>query len=286
MAQAAALAGVAALIRMESDVRAMQLPLRDLQLPSGEVHLWHLQMADLPDPAAHEPQAGIDNAASRSFASSRLLRFQQRFYLRLLLAAHLHRPAHAVRIGRTASGKPYVATDAGVLAAVRPSAQHTPTSRPPLYFSLSHVGSAMLVALCRDHPLGVDMEVASRRVRDPMRMARRHFHPAEVRWLQALPPAQQAVAFMRLWTCKEAVVKATGGGIVSGLDRFAVALSGQEVSLTAAINEPSDDVLHSLHITTPAADDDMLVAVAHAASVSVLRSFKLLAAAAAREKSP
>jgi len=261
-------------MRSAPGMRAMPLPLRDLQLPSGEVHLWHLQMADLPDPAALNAQASTDDAGDRSSASARLLRFQQRFYLRLLLAAHLQRPAHAVRIGRTTSGKPYIVTGAGGSTAVRPSAQHTPTSRPPLYFSLSHVGSAMLVALCRDHPLGVDMEAASRRVRDPMRMARRYFHPAEVRWLQALPLEQQPAAFMRLWTCKEAVVKATGGGIVSGLDRFAVALSGQEVSLTAAINEPTDDVLHSLHISTPAADDDMLVAVAHAASVQCIAQFQ------------
>jgi len=262
-------------------IKTMKLPLRDLQLPAGEVHLWHLDMHVLPDLASINPQASADRLdGNRQQLDPRQLRLQQRFYLRLLLAAHLQRPAYEVRIGKTANGKPYVLVPGRKSDNTAAAESAAAWPRPPLYFSLSHVGTAMLVALCRDMPVGVDMEAADRAVRDPLRMARRYFHPAEVQWLQSLPATEQRLAFMRLWTCKEAVVKATGGGIVSGLDRFAVSLADEEVSLTAAINEPEDDVLHSLRISTPDSDVDMLVAVAHHADDAMLRSFRLAAQAA------
>ena len=252
----------------------MRLPLRDLTLPAGEVHLWHLDMCTLPDLAGINQQTD-DNKVDPSQMQPRQWRFLQRFYLRLLLAAHLQQPAHAVRIGKTASGKPFIQAPAAKSANNTAAASATASLRPPLYFSVSHVGSAMLVALCRDAPVGVDMEAEQRRVRDPLRMARRYFHPAEVYWLQSLSSAELGSAFMRLWTCKEAVVKATGGGIVSGLDRFVVTLSDNDASLTAAINEPTDDVLHSLRISLPRFSDDQHVAVAHHADIRMLRMFRL-----------
>lgn len=255
---------------------ARRLPLRDLSLPAGELHLWHLDISALPDLASINQQVDDHDAgASRTQLPPRQLHFLQRFYLRLLLAAHLQQPAHAVRIGKTASGKPFIQAPTAKSANNTAAESATASSRPPLYFSVSHVGSAMLVALCRDAPVGVDMEAVQRMVRDPLRMARRYFHPAEVHWLQSLSSAELGSAFMRLWTCKEAVVKATGGGIVSGLDRFAVALADNDASLTAAINEPEDDVLHSLRISLPRFIDDQHVAVAHHADMRMLRMFRL-----------
>jgi 4'-phosphopantetheinyl transferase len=48
-------------------------------------------------------------------------------------------------------------------------------------------------------------------------LARRFFAPAEVAALAALPEAERLPGFYRLWTCKEAVLKATGEGITRGL---------------------------------------------------------------------
>ena len=43
--------------------------------------------------------------------------------------------------------------------------------------------------------------------------------------LTALPHPQQHAAFLRLWTCKEAVLKCLGSGISFGLDRVEFELS-------------------------------------------------------------
>jgi 4'-phosphopantetheinyl transferase len=121
-----------------------------------------------------------------------------------LLAAYLQRPVTSLRLARGEHGKPYLCDGA-------------------LQFNLSHSGAALLVGLSRD-ALGVDLE-APRRERPVLDLAQRWFAPSEAAALARLPVAQQQAAFLRLWTCKEAVLKAHGRGIGHGLDRVEFALS-------------------------------------------------------------
>jgi len=103
-----------------------------------------------------------------------------------------------------------------------------PSLRPPanLQFNLSHSGGALLVAISRDQPLGVDLEMLGRR-RPWLELARRFFDPAEADALARLEPARQHAAFLRLWSCKEAVLKALGQGLSFGLARLSFGLDGQ-----------------------------------------------------------
>lgn len=115
-----------------------------------------------------------------------------------LLATYLDRPAPAVRIDRGAHGKPRIADAA-------------------LEFNLSHGGTALLLGVSRCHTLGVDLEPVRRKTRPATELARRWFAPAEAAALEALPADRQQDAFLRLWTAKEALVKAQGAGIGAGL---------------------------------------------------------------------
>ncbi|MBN8904670.1 MAG: 4'-phosphopantetheinyl transferase superfamily protein [Rhodospirillales bacterium] len=90
----------------------------------------------------------------------------------------------------------------------------------PLSFHLSHteglVGLAVTpVAGCA---LGFDVEALDRRV--TLDVADRYFRPEEVAWLHGLPAAAQAEGFLRLWTLKEAFIKATGDGLACDLASF------------------------------------------------------------------
>jgi 4'-phosphopantetheinyl transferase len=125
-------------------------------------------------------------------------------YLRALLASYLDCAADDVRIERDSHGKPR-------LASAR------------LQFNLSHSGGALLVGVSREQPLGVDLEM-SRRSRRVLDLAQRYFHPTEVAALAALPEARQQPAFLRLWSCKEALLKAQGRGIAFGLHRVVFGL--------------------------------------------------------------
>jgi 4'-phosphopantetheinyl transferase len=79
-----------------------------------------------------------------------------------------------------------------------------------LHFNLAHSEDRALLALAR-HPIGVDLE----RIRPLKEMAyivRTAFTEGEQERLATLPADQQESTFFRLWTCKEAAMKALGGG--------------------------------------------------------------------------
>lgn len=89
-----------------------------------------------------------------------------------------------------------------------------------LEFNLSHSGTTLLLGLSRQQALGVDIE-ARPRARPVLELARRWFDADEVTALEALPESLQHSAFLQLWCCKEAVLKAHGRGIGYGLDHVA-----------------------------------------------------------------
>lgn len=77
--------------------------------------------------------------------------------------------------------------------------------------SIAHSERGVAVALGRGTALGVDLEW--RRLRRFQVLAAHYFHPLEADALASLPEHQQAEAFYRLWTRKEAIAKAAGTGI-------------------------------------------------------------------------
>ena len=79
-----------------------------------------------------------------------------------------------------------------------------------LRFNISHSGALGLIALALCE-VGVDVELPRPRRSDDI--ARRFFTPGENERFFALEGPARADAFFRLWTCKEAFLKATGEGL-------------------------------------------------------------------------
>ncbi len=90
----------------------------------------------------------------------------------------------------------------------------------PVSFNLSHAnGMVGMAVLARpDVPVGFDLERFDRRI--DLDIADRYFRPEEVRWLTSLPVGERPQGFLRLWTLKEALIKATGEGLSRELDSF------------------------------------------------------------------
>lgn len=84
------------------------------------------------------------------------------------------------------------------------------TAPIPIHVSLSHRPGLTLIGLAPSI-IGVDVEASEA---GDLAIARDHFSAAEARWLESV---DQPDAFARLWTAKEAVLKATGQGIALGL---------------------------------------------------------------------
>ena len=94
---------------------------------------------------------------------------------------------------------------------------------PDLHFNLSHAGPDLLLGFARSQALGVDLERRDRRASIDG-IAGRFFAPSEAQALAALAQVQQRDAFLRLWTHKEAVLKAIGSGLNFGLHRVEFSL--------------------------------------------------------------
>jgi len=83
-------------------------------------------------------------------------------------------------------------------------------------FNLSHAGDLGLLAVRRHGgAVGVDVEFLARPL-DHMAIARQYFQPAETRAVAEAASADRAETFLRLWTRRKALFKASGVGL-SGL---------------------------------------------------------------------
>ena len=176
-----------------------------LELRAGVVYIWEGRL-DVPEPVS---------AAARTLLSERERKRADRFVYdrhrrRYTVAqAHLRRvlgqltgtsPA-AVRFQYEEKGKPYLPGG--------PS------------FNQSHSEERIMIAVAASGRLGVDIEEL-RRVRLMLAIADKNFARDEVARLRAVPPDQRRRLFFRLWTRKEAFLKALGFGLTHPLRSFSV----------------------------------------------------------------
>lgn len=101
-----------------------------------------------------------------------------------------------------------------------------------LHFNLSHTGDRLLVAVSDMADIGVDIEaVRPRRTLDSL--AERCFSKNEYEAWRQLAVGERLMVFYRLWTKKEAFVKAVGRGIAVGVERceFALETGGSLVAV-------------------------------------------------------
>lgn len=113
--------------------------------------------------------------------------------LRALAAAQLDIPAADVVLDEGPYGKPSV------------------RAAPPIFVNVSHSGDWVLVAVSRRGEVGIDVELARPDV-DVMEIAPTVFTRREMDALVEQGPRERRAMFYRLWTRKEAVLKAWGTG--------------------------------------------------------------------------
>jgi 4'-phosphopantetheinyl transferase len=140
-----------------------------------------------------------------------------RSLVRIVLSERLRIPGREIRVNRTDTGKPVVAGG--------------------IHFNVTHSADLILVAVSDARPVGVDIE----RKRDVARV-----HALVARWLTDAERnelaqltnrgASSSDAFLRIWSLKEARLKALGVGI-----------SGAAGALLHTVDaRPLDDLLESL----------------------------------------
>ena len=131
--------------------------------------------------------------------------------LRVLLGQALGTPPAAVEIRRGLRGRPELGdADAGI------------------DFNVSHTRGVALIGFARGLAagtrIGVDIERADREV-GADRLARKFLTARERASLAGLDLRTRRARFLRYWTCKEAMSKATGDGLIAPFGRLDVELS-------------------------------------------------------------
>jgi len=162
----------------------------------------------------------VDEPASSAFDDPRLLSDQEtaraaRFQGELL--ARRYRRAHAAL-------RLFLARETGRLPASLPIAR-TPAGKPflegsDLSFNLSHSGHLAAVVIGRSREVGIDIEVTGRRITDVLGLASAYLHPEEHQRLATVSQQGREPAFLRLWTAREAYLKALGTGLAGSTRDF------------------------------------------------------------------
>jgi 4'-phosphopantetheinyl transferase len=185
-----------------SDLPAAQL--RDRQPRTGAIHLWSISLQPLEGELRHldllldtEEQARRDRL--RCDLRSRFVAAHGA--VRQILGWYTGTAAGSVRFRYTLHGKPGL-------------------DDPRLRFNMSH---SVDLAVCAVGiaQIGVDIEMV-RPVPDRDALVRRHFAAAEARAYDNLRDSDRTRAFLTMWTCKEAVLKATGEGLYRPLETVEV----------------------------------------------------------------
>lgn len=121
--------------------------------------------------------------------------------LRCILSLASHGEPAQLRFDSTSKGKPFLVS----------------SNPAEVRFNLSHSGDLALIAVTQRLEVGVDLEWETRRRGDLLEIAQRYFAPAEREALARTPATEHRRTFFRVWTRKEAVLKASGQGISAGL---------------------------------------------------------------------
>jgi 4'-phosphopantetheinyl transferase len=160
-----------------------------------------------------------DRVARIHATRDRLQFVARRVALRSILARYVGVDPDALELRPDSNGKPLLLA---------------PHGRPALQFNLSHTPGLALIAVTEALPVGVDIERV-RPVPEADQIAARFFTAREQAVLMQLSAARRHAAFIRIWTHKEAVLKAEGVGLAGSLDR--VEVSHQPVTHACIVNE-------------------------------------------------
>jgi len=180
------------------------------ELPEGVVHLWERPLDASPEEvsASYQLLSVDEKARAQRFLVDRPRNafVLTRGTLRTLLARYLGGEPATIRFHYEAQGKPYL------------------DGEDALSFNVSHTDGLALIGIVRGRRIGVDVEKANRET-EVEKLAERFFSESERRDLKRLRGDELRAAFFRVWTRKEAYIKATGEGLGLPLDQFDVSIS-------------------------------------------------------------
>jgi 4'-phosphopantetheinyl transferase len=230
-------------------------------LSDRQAGLWWLALEDVPADGLSRWTALLD--AEEQARAARFVHERDRrsfvaahALLRIVLQRLAGRPAPTWRFEAGPRGKPALHPDHGL---------------GRLTFNISHTQGAVACAMTLDHAIGVDIEAVDRRV-EMLGIARSHFAPAEFALLAA-PDADRRDLFFRLWTLKEAYIKAHGDGLALPLQQFAFSLAPLSVAFEPGLRD--DPARWQFATLSPTPAHRLSLAVRHGGTPVAVLSYRM-----------
>lgn len=194
------------------------------KLREDEVHIWCATLECSPNSLAgcfeSLSEAEKERAGRFYFERDRSRYIIGRGTLRRLLGSYLELKPGDVEIDTLEYGKPFL--------------KNVP--KPLLQFNLAHSHNLAVYAFHRCYPLGIDVEFIHP-MADEDSFAAMYFTQREIAWLAALSGADKTAGFFKLWTCKEAYLKAHGAGLIKPLNQVDVWLEDGEAPRLASLDD-------------------------------------------------
>ncbi|MDF1794949.1 MAG: 4'-phosphopantetheinyl transferase superfamily protein [Coxiellaceae bacterium] len=108
-----------------------------------------------------------------------------------------------------------------------------------LQFNLSHSKQRVALAISRSGDVGIDIQHHDTKV-ELAAIAKRFFAVEEVAWFEQAPESEKLLVFYKIWSLKEAYMKAVGMGMSLSLSSYAVGESA--VGEARLVREPKEVV--------------------------------------------
>jgi 4'-phosphopantetheinyl transferase len=195
---------------MDDDEKLWPSPPDVLSVAWEDVHVWAISLQISSVALGHFAIMLAPNERQRAdafhFDRDRDRYMAGRGTLRTILARYLNTHPRTIALEYGPHGKPTLAER---------------FARSRLQFNLAHCEDRAVLAVARGRAVGIDLERV-RSMDDAQEMAADFCSPRENDEFQCLPPIDRDAAFFRLWTRKEAWLKATGEGVGRSLDKVEV----------------------------------------------------------------
>jgi len=185
--------------------------MNDSVIPPGEVHLWWAKVSEA------EPHLDRLRRTLNSEELERAARFRVEGAARRFIVA---RAVLRSLLGRATGVDP-----ADVIFAYGEHGKPRLAAGGP-FFNASDTGDFVVVALASTE-LGVDAEVI-RPLARRKQLVRRICTQREFEAIESVPETERDAAFLGLWTCKEAALKAVGTGLSGGVRNIEIDLRPDE----------------------------------------------------------
>jgi 4'-phosphopantetheinyl transferase len=211
------------------------------RLTDSDIHIWsaslemaHQEIDELftilsPDEKTRAGRFYFERDRNRFIAG--------RCLLRIILGGYLGMDPSQIEFAYREAGKPVL----------KPGPQGE-----SLEFNLSHSNDLALYIFSRNHEVGIDVEYIHP-MPDTDDFAEKFFSSRETELINSLRGEEKDAAFFKLWTCKEALLKANGCGLTMPLSHMEISLGADgSAALSSMGGNPEHTSRWHLEVFNPA----------------------------------